>query len=626
MASREIPPSHEENPFPSGLSALIAANPAVLDAIPAAVYVCDTEGLLVRYNRRAAELWGREPRLRDPTARFCGSLRLFYTDGQPLAHDRCPMAVAVRTGEEFHDLEVMMERPDGQRITALVNIRPLLGKDGRLEGAINCFQNISKSKALERELRESRADLEDFFENAAVPLHIVASDGTILGANQAELDLLGYKREEYLGRHIAEFHADAEAISDILARLSRGESLKSYPARLRAKDGSVRHVLITSNGRRHDDRLRSTRCFSLDVTDRVRMEEALRDSERRARELVQALPVAVYTTDASGRITFHNSAAAELWGRDPIYGPEGESWCGSWRLFSPDGSPLAHDQCPMAQALRSGIPIRNAEAGAERPDGTRVPFLAFPTPLRDPESGELIGAVNTLVDITERKRNETRLHVLVDELNHRVKNTLATVQAIASQTLRGATSVDTFGRSFQARLMALSKTHDLLTGNHWEGAELRQLLLQELAPYVVAGPDEDSSSAAPQVRLSGPEVLLRPREAVALGMVFHELTTNAIKHGALSSTGGSVAVCWQLDEAADTLHLQWLEHGGPPVAGPPTRRGFGTRVVEATLRDQLGGSLERLWNAEGLVCRTSLPLPRRGGSQAGLTSTEPLSA
>jgi PAS domain S-box-containing protein len=120
-------------------------------------------------------------------------------------------------------------------------------------------------------------------------------------------------------------------------------------------------------------------------------------------QIVQNLPVAVYSTDAAGRITFYNDAAASLWGRRPELGEDW--WCGSWRLFWPNGAPMAHDQCPMAVTLKTGRAARGAEAIAERPDGTRVPFLAYPTPLRNAD-GQLVGAVNMLVDITERKRNE----------------------------------------------------------------------------------------------------------------------------------------------------------------------------------------------------------------------------
>ncbi|WP_116285580.1 PAS domain-containing protein, partial [Rhizobium sp. LCM 4573] len=230
----------EELPLPSRklseYDALLAAAPSVLDAIPGAVYLCDHDGWLVRFNREAAELWGRAPPLEDKRERFCGSHALFLPDGTPLAHELCPMATAVFTGKESRSAEVVIERPDGSRFVALVNIRPLKDHDGRIQGAINCFQDISAHKAIEEEVHRKKADLEDFFENSAIGLHIVGGDGIIQRANKAELALLGYTVEEYVGRHIAEFHADAPVIGDILHKLSCGEKLDRYPARLRARD------------------------------------------------------------------------------------------------------------------------------------------------------------------------------------------------------------------------------------------------------------------------------------------------------------------------------------------------------------------------------------------------------
>ena len=174
----------------------------------------------------------------------------------------------------------MIERPDGSRVAALVNIRPLRDHRGKIQGAINCFQDISDQKAMEAEIRIKNADLEDFFENSAIGLHIVSGEGIILRANKAELSLLGYAADEYVGRHIAEFHADAPVIGDILHRLSCGERLDRYPARLRAKDGSIKHVLITSNSRFNDGKFVNTRCFTTDVTG---LYEAERGRQRKRR-------------------------------------------------------------------------------------------------------------------------------------------------------------------------------------------------------------------------------------------------------------------------------------------------------------------------------------------------------
>ena len=705
--------------------ALIASATGALDAIPGAVYLCDHNGLLLRFNQEAASLWGREPRLADPSERFCGSFGLYYLDGSPLRREDTPMATALLTGEPARNFEVVMERPDGQRFVALVNIRALKDHQGRIQGAINCFQDITVQKKIEEEVHRKRQELEDFFENSAIGLHIVADDGIIKRANRAELDMLGYMAEEYIGRHISEFHADPPVIDDILKRLSCGKELNRYPARLRAKDGSIKHVLITSNGRFQDGQFINTRCFTTDITEQYEAEKARRDSderleatyevatvgiaetddagrlvrvnqmlctitgysrdellsrslldlahpedaekealnykrqvsgeidsyatqgryvradgciiyvdafnssvrdehgrfrygvrviqdvterrlanervresERRIRELLEALPAAVYTIDARGNVNFYNKAAVELAGRTPVL--DQDQWCVSWRLHWPDGQPLAHHACPMAMALKEGRAIRGMEAVAERPDGTRVPFMAYPTPLWD-HQGKLVGAVNMLVDITERKQAEARQKVLIDELNHRVKNTLATVQSLALQTARYATTFDGFIDAFEARLIALARAHDLLTKHHWESAGLRDILAGVLAPY--------ANSAPERLQMNGPAVEVDPRTSVALTLVFNELATNAGKYGSLSHPAGVLSLQWKVESGpgASMLHIEWLEAGGPPVT-VPTRSGFGSRLIKRCIERELSGELSLQYDPTGLYCQISIPL------------------
>jgi PAS domain S-box-containing protein len=212
------------------------------------------------------------------------------------------MADAVRSGTATRNAQVVMERPDGSRFTALVNIRALTDHRGRIQGAINCFQDVSAHKALEEDVRQKSADLEDFFENGAVGLHIVSGEGIILRANKAELDLLGYTADDYVGRHVAEVHADAPVIGDILQELSCGEKLDRYPARLRAKDGSIRHVLITSNSRFDDGKFISTRCFTIGVTSLHETERARRESEERLAATYEAATVGIAEADEAGRL------------------------------------------------------------------------------------------------------------------------------------------------------------------------------------------------------------------------------------------------------------------------------------------------------------------------------------
>ena len=225
------------------------------------------------------------------------------------------MAEAIRTGAAARNAEVVIERPDGSRIAALVNIRPLRDHRGNIQGAINCFQDISHQKTMAAEIRRRGADLEDFFENSAIGLHIVSGEGIILRANKAELSLLGYGADEYVGRQITEFHKDAPVIGDILHRLSCGERLDRYPARLRAKDGSVKHVLITSNSRFDDGKFVNTRCFTTDVTSLYEAERARHESEERLAATYEAATIGIAEADAAGRLVRVNDAVCKMLGR-----------------------------------------------------------------------------------------------------------------------------------------------------------------------------------------------------------------------------------------------------------------------------------------------------------------------
>jgi PAS domain S-box-containing protein len=324
----------------------------------------------------------------------------------------------------------------------------------------------------------------------------------------------------------------------------------------------------------------------------------LRERERRFRQLLDALPAAVYTTDAEGRITYYNETAAELWGHRPPLGSS--EWCGSWKLFWPDGTPLPHDQCPMAVALRENRPVRGLEAAAERPDGTRVPFIPYPTPLHD-ESGKLVGAVNMLVDITERKCADEQQALLVRELHHRVKNTLATVQAIMGSTARSADTIEEFKTALIGRIGALAKTHRLLTDDT-DAVSFGDLLHNELDAF------DDGTDG--RITLSGPVVYLSSQLAVSLGMAVHELTTNAAKYGSLSVYGGKVDVTWSttIEATRRTLDFEWVESGGPAVSAPK-RQGFGSRLLEFVLPGQIQATATIDYRREGVQMHCTVPLP-----------------
>jgi PAS domain S-box-containing protein len=431
--------------------------------------------------------------------------------------------------------------------------------------------------------------------------------------------------------------------------------------------------------------------------------------------LLDALPAAIYTTNADGRITYFNQAAADLSGRQPVIGED--LWCVSWHLCRPDGTPLPHEECPMAIAIRERRPVRGVEILVERPDGSRLPVMPYPTPLFG-DDGRLSGAVNMLVDlsemrraeaeaaylaaivsssddavisktlggvvtswnagatrvfgyeaaemigqpitriipaelheeeerilrrlrrgehidhfetvriakggrrvdvsltvspvrdksgaligaskiardISERKEAERSRQLLIDELNHRVKNTLATVQAIAQHTLRRAARPADFVAGFNSRLQSLSRVHSTLSSSHWRGADLGDLVRDQL----LHGPIDES-----RVSARGPAVWLGPQMALHLALVVHELGTNACKHGALSAPGGRISVDWTV--GTGTLNLRWVERGNVrPATSMP--RGFGVGLVERSMKAH-GGNAQMRWAPEGIEWELTLPLP-----------------
>jgi two-component sensor histidine kinase len=211
-------------------------------------------------------------------------------------------------------------------------------------------------------------------------------------------------------------------------------------------------------------------------------------------------------------------------------------------------------------------------------------------------------------EIVERERAQQRQLLLIHELNHRVKNLLAMVQAIAAQTLSNAATPEEAQQALDLRLHALARAHDVLTREGWHGADLTDIIVGAVAPY--------EASAGLRVRTSGPPVRLEPQAAVTLAMVLHELATNAVKYGALSAEEGWVNLDWTTASTPDGLDLRlvWAEHGGPPVR-PPRRKGFGARLIARSLAAEQG-SAELIYAPEGVQCRMALIVRRPAPGQA----------
>jgi two-component sensor histidine kinase len=242
-----------------------------------------------------------------------------------------------------------------------------------------------------------------------------------------------------------------------------------------------------------------------------------------------------------------------------------------------------------------------------RPDGTSTWVLGQAAEERDPED-RLVGFVGTVTDISERKRLEEQKTLLLRELDHRVKNVMATVSSIARLTNRLETDPQAAFDAFQKRIQALAQTHTLLTQANWSGAPLTDVLRAELLPF-----------GKRRIELKGPDVLLSSRAAIAFSLVLHELATNAAKYGALSSPEGRVAVHWTvLDQ---WLRLTWQEDGGPPVK-PPDRKGFGSVLIPRSMEQDLGGKVIVEFKPEGVLCVLEMPLSNVAGESSGALREE----
>ena len=328
---------------------------------------------------------------------------------------------------------------------------------------------------------------------------------------------------------------------------------------------------------------------------RLRAEAALRESEARFHLLADSIPQLAWMARPDGWIFWYNKRWYEYTGTTL---GEMEGW--GWRkVHHPD-----HVDRVVARIQRSwqtGEPWEDTFPLKARDGGWRW-FLSRALPVHDVD-GQVACWFGTNTDITELREADERQKLLLAELNHRVKNTLAAVQSLAGQTLRNADSLEAFGDKFSGRLLALSRSHDLLARETWQGADLGAVVAETLAPY-------GSESGAARIALAGPAVRLAPTAAVTLGVAFHELSTNAAKYGALSTAAGEVAVDWSIDWRGGkmpALEICWRESGGPPVE-PPPRSGFGLRLIEQGLALELSAEVRLDFAPDGLKCHIRLPL------------------
>jgi PAS domain S-box-containing protein len=311
-------------------------------------------------------------------------------------------------------------------------------------------------------------------------------------------------------------------------------------------------------------------------------------SHAQFKALANSIPNLAWMAHPDGWFFWYNRRWYEYTGSTP---EEMAGW--GWQsVHHPDVLPRMLERWTDALArgehFEMTFPLRGA-------DGVFRPFLTRVEPLK--ENGRIVGWYGTNTEVTEQERARERLQLLVNELNHRVKNTLATIQSLASHTFRrmDPAALETFNR----RLISLANVHDILTRESWDGATVRDVVETAIG-FCERGSFE----------IAGPELWVDARAVSSLAMTLHELCTNAVKHGALSVPAGRVSISWRIEDAGDgrrILHLVWQERGGPPVVAY-NRRGFGLRLIERLLTADKGATVAHAFEPEGVRCTLRFPV------------------
>ena len=448
----------------------------------------------------------------------------------------------------------------------------------------------------QRALADSEARFRATFENAAVGVALVATDGSVLRANNSFARMLGYSIEELKVRTFQDLtHPDDLATNlSVLNKTLVGEA-ESYSIEKRyvRKDGVVVWASLSVGCvRKTDGGVDYFVAVVQDITDRKRAEARLAERNMQLALAAKVGLVGSFAYDADTEIMQISE------GYSAIHGfPEGTTEIARSECMAgvyPDD--LRRVEQFRSEAFRERRSEYNVEYRIIRPSGelrwveTRC-FISF-------SGGHPQRVVGVSIDVTERKRVEEHQRTLLAELDHRVKNALATVSAVVSHTRQGSRSVADFVATLDGRIRSMATTHELLSSHRWHGVSLTELVRRELAPYATRNNTE----------IDGPEVTLSAKAGQAVSTVLHELATNAAKHGALSVPNGRISVRWHSEPgSADArIGIEWQETGGPAVRAPDTS-GYGVEVIGDLIPYELGGAVDLAFASDGLRCRLEIP-------------------
>lgn len=415
------------------------------------------------------------------------------------------------------------------------------------------------TEILEKHARELLAAIVDSSDDAIISKTL---DGIITSWNKSAERLFGYSADEAIGRPVTMLIPPDQLDEEpkILGRIRQGERIDHYETVRRRKDGSHLNISLTiSPLRTPDGHIFGASKIARDITERARLDGI----QQRLAAIVENSEDAIISKDLNGIITSWNNGAERLFGYTA-----GEAIGKSVLMLIPAGN--TNEEPKILERIRRGERIEHYETIRQKRDGGLLNISLTVSPLMSSD-GRVVGASKIARDISERKHHDQQLLLLVREMRHRVKNTIATVQSIASQTLTEITPEQR--RVFAGRLEALAGAHDLLTLANWRRANLPDLVNKALAPFV--------ATYGQRITVECPDFSVAPHAALTLSLGLHELATNAIKYGALSNDSGTVRVVWK-EAVEGSGQLSWEESGGPPVT-PPIRKGFGTRLLRRAL-------------------------------------------
>lgn len=571
------------------LSSLLAA---IADSTPDAVYAKDLEGRLIFANKACLAVLGKSP----DEALGATPLELSANDAEANVIAAVDRAV-IETGDAVEAEENYTT--DGNRRIYLSRKAPLRGAGGRITGLVGLSTDITKRKRDEAALFES----DQRFKAAVRAVHGVlwtnSAEGEMVGEQPAWAELTGQSREEYAGYgwSTAVHPDDAQPTIDAWKLAVAEKRPFEFEHRVRRHDGEwrlfeIRSVpIINETGQ-----ITEWVGVHLDITDEREVQKRLATALEQLRMALDASQTGTWEINLNTGESLWDERLFSIWGME---GPEAPSLDETMALLHEEDRVPALEQFETFKTINADA-VLDVEFRITRASDKEERWLVARGRVFKSDQGVAV-LRGTTRDITDRKRREAQIRFLMGELTHRTKNIMAIIQSIVRQTARNATNVAQFSDEFSQRLTGVAGSLDLLIKDNWQGASLIELVSIQSAPIV--------GSANGRLRLHGNDIRLRSDAAQNLGLALHELSTNAVKYGALSTPSGFVDLSWRISKTEDggqVFELIWKENGGPPVV-QPTRKGFGHVVMDRLVKASLAGSADLAFEPDGV--RWTLRVP-----------------